>query len=106
MTVIRRRDDQALTALARGIVRGDYLIVGGRREWLTSLAFMAEHLAGCSNLGLVLVPVDPHLGGYWVNGAVPGLTLTCTPVAKGDMRALQRKVDAMNAALYPERTEA
>jgi len=100
--VIRRADDDRLTELARGIVRNDYLIVDDRPEWSTSLLFMAESLVAYRNLGLVLVPVAPHLGGLWINGAVPGVTVSCVPVAKGDVARLSRKVDDMNAALFPE----
>jgi hypothetical protein len=99
---VRRVSDARLTELARGIVVREYVIADDRREWLTSLALVGGVLARHHNLGAVLVPVGPHLGGYWINGIAPGVTLQCTAVAKGDLPALQRKVDAMRAALYPE----
>lgn len=101
MTVIRRASAERLTELARGIVRFEFLIVDGAREWQTSLLLMSEELTKVRNLGAILVPVGPHLGGYWLNGKVPGITLSVVMVAKGDLRDLQRRVDAMNAALYP-----
>lgn len=102
MKVIRRADDARLTELARGIVRKDYLIVDNDPSWRTSLALIAGGFGQARNLGMILVPVAPHLGGYWINGVAPGVTLECVLVAKGDMPALKRKVDAMNAALFPE----
>lgn len=102
MSVIRRATDERLTELARGIVRGDYLTADTSRDWLHSLCMMAETIASMTNLGALLVPVGPHLGGVWLNGRVPGVTIQAVPVAKGDMPALRRKVDAMNAALFPE----
>ena len=102
MSVIRRATPERLTELARGIARGDYMVADDSRDWLHSLMMMGPSISKASNLGLILVPVGPHLGGYWLNGRVPGVTITCVLVAKGDMRELQKRVDTMNAALYPE----
>ena len=99
--MLRRATPERLVELARGIVRGDYLVPTDAADWQTSLSLMAPSIVSAHNLGAVLVPVGPHLGGYWLNGRVPGVTLSCVLVAKGDLRALQRHVDAMNAALYP-----
>lgn len=99
--MIRRAGDERLTELARGIVRGEYLVADTSPDWLHSLMMMGGAIADTRNVGLVLVPVDPHLGGYWLNGRVPGVTITCVMVAKGDVSDLQRRVDRMNAALYP-----
>lgn len=101
-TMVRRATSERLTELARGIVRGDYLIVDDTRDWQVSLAMVAGSLVATRNLGLVLVPVGPHLGGYWINGNVPGVTLTCVMVAKGHLSERSRRVDTMNAALYPD----
>lgn len=104
--MIRRRDRAALVQLARGIVRGDLMIVDDDPLWVTPLIFMAEAIASARNLGAVLVPVGPHLGGWWVNGKVPGIVVQCTLVAKGDMPALRKLVDEMQAALYPDEDQA
>lgn len=100
--MIRRASDERLTELARGIARRDYLIADASREWVGALMLMAPALAKHSNLGTVLVPVAPHTGGMWVNGKCPAVVLECVPVAKGDLPALERKLTAMHAALYPE----
>jgi hypothetical protein len=100
--VIRRAGPERLTELARGIVRGEYLVADTSRDWLHSLMMMGEAIANTRNCGLVLVPVDAHLGSTWLNGRVPGVTITCVLVAKGDVADLQRRVDRMNTALYPE----
>ena len=105
MKVIRRATPERLTELARGIVRGDYLIVDDDRDWQVSLSLIAGALQA-RNLGLILVPVQPHMRGYWLNGRVPALTLECALVAKGDVKDLQRRVDTMNAALFPEVSNA
>lgn len=102
MAVVQRATSQRLTELARGLARGEYLIADDRREWLASLLFMAEPLAACSNLGIVLVPVAPHLGGHWVNGIAPGVTVQCVPVAREDVDELVRRWSAMHAALHPD----
>lgn len=91
--------------LARGIVTGDILVADGSQEWVSSLLLMAAGGAfdRVPNLGLVLVPVGPHLGSYWINGRVPAVTHRCEMVAKGQIDELQAIVDEMNAALHPER---
>lgn len=101
MKVVPRVDDERIIELARGIVRGDYLVVDEDGDWLTSLILIGSAIAEARNVGLVLVPVGPHLGGYWINGRVPGVTLECVMVAKGDMPKLLRRVKAMEEALFP-----
>ena len=100
---LRRADSQRLTELARGLAKNEYLAVDVERvpEWTTSLMMIADGIVNVRNLGVILVPVGPHMGGYWINGRVPAVTLTCVLVAKGDMPELRRRLKEMNAALYP-----
>jgi hypothetical protein len=100
--MIRRATPERLTELARGIARDQYLIVDDSPEWVLSLSMMGDSLLAARNLGMVLVPVGPHLGGYWINGEVPGVTISCVVVAKGDVRELTKRVKQMLAALYPD----
>lgn len=104
--MLRRSSSERLTELARGIVRREYLIVDDSPEWKISLSMVAEGIVNVRNLGAILVPVAPHMRGYWINDTAPGVTLTCTLVAKGDLPELQKRVDAMHAALYPDETKA
>ncbi len=103
MTVNRATPEQ-LTELARGIACGDYLVVDGdNADWTLSLALIADSIIDAGDdLGLVLVPVGPHMGGYWINGRVPGVTVTCTFVAAGDVAELQERLNRMHDALYPQ----
>lgn len=102
--LIRRAEPERLTHLARGVVRGDYLVVDMKAhpEWGMSLAFIAEGIMNVRNLGMILVPVASHQKGYWINGAVPGVTLECVLVAKGDLPDLRRRIKKMNDALFPD----
>lgn len=93
---------ERLTELARGIARGDYLIADDSKDWLLSLSMMGEAISSADNLGLILVPVNPHLGGYWLNGSVPGVTITCVLVALEDVPELQTRVETMMQALFPD----
>lgn len=104
-TVIRRKTPEQITTTARRIVTDQLIIVDVEKHpgpWGTSLLFMAEHLAQVRNLGAILVPVAPHVGGYWINGTVPAITLECELVARGDLPALSREIERMQAALFPE----
>jgi len=105
MAAIRRISPERLVELARGVVRGDYLIVEDDRDWQTSLMLLAA--AGAfdrvPNLGTILVPTGGvHARGRWLNGRVPAATFECVMVAKGDVPALARHIERMNAALFPE----
>jgi len=105
MAAVRRKPAEELAHLARGVVRGDYLIVQADDDWRASLALLAA--AGAfdrvPNLGTILVPTGgPNGRGYWLNGRVPACTFECVMVAKGDMPALIAHVERMNAALWPE----
>lgn len=104
-TVIRRKSADEITRIARRVITDKLIIVDFERypdQWRTSLLLMADHLSQVRNLGAVLVPVAPHLRGYWLSGIVPGITLECELVAKGDVPALAREIERMHAALFPE----
>lgn len=104
MKVIKRRTEEQLVELARGIVTDHTMIADlNDRDWQHSLALLLPALAEYRNLGCVLVPLGPHMSGYWLNGKVPGITLQVMAVAKGDLRHLDVLIKTMHKALHPER---
>jgi hypothetical protein len=89
---------------AREIVTGEQMVVDfNDRDWQASLSLL---LSGwrepAVNLGCVLVPKGPHLKGYWLNGRVPGVTLSAKLVAVEDIPRLEVHLERMYAALHPE----
>lgn len=101
---LRRLDDTSLTELARGIVTDKYLVADMADEtWQSSLTLLVQGLKGVPpNVGLVVVPVAPHLKGYWANGNIPAVTLSVQFVPEEDLAALQAKIDVMSAVLWPD----
>jgi|SRR5215471_2980534 len=105
MAWVRRHPPERITELARGLVRGDYLVVEERPEWRTSLMLMAAGglFDRVPNLGAILVPTyGVHARGRWINGVAPAATFECVLVAKGDVPALTRQWQAMWDALHPD----
>lgn len=99
-------DDDVITT-ARGIVTGQLMIVDlERHEWQMSLALMMEALADLPNLGAILVPLEPHQGGRWINGIAPGCTMKLRTVAEEDVERVNIEVRRMHDVLYPGRADA
>jgi hypothetical protein len=100
---VERATEERLTEFARGIVTGDYMLAqGDDPDWQASLSLIASAITEHDNVGAVLVPVAPHMGGPWLNGRVPAMTMSLDLVAVEDVPALQEKVDTMWTALHPE----
>ncbi len=100
MKVIRNRDD--LEQVAIDLVRGDYMIPSDDNAWDGFFLLYGDTLRSFRNLGCVLIPVRPHLGGRWVNGRAPGVVVECLPINKGDTKRLDRLWKAKHIALYGE----
>ncbi len=94
-----------LVEWARGIVRSDILVVDlDDRDWMSSLALLigAWREVVPVNIGLVLVPVAPHMRGYWLNAHVPAVTLECYLVPEEQVPELRAHIDRMWDALHPD----
>jgi hypothetical protein len=96
-----------VTEVARGIVTGDLLIADlSMPEWQTSLALIVSALpeqeARWKRIGLILVPVRPHMNGRWINGIAPGCTFECRLVHVNDVQRVGEAMAPMWGALYPE----
>lgn len=102
MKIIRNQPPERLTELARGIVTNEYLVADASMDWAMSLTLLAPAILELKNLGCVMVPVAPHSSGYWLNGHVPGVTLTCLPINRGDAKRIMAIANRMNKALWPE----
>jgi len=90
---------------ARGMVTGELLIADmERHEWQTSMALI---LSGADpstfeDVGLVVVPLGPHLAIHWINGTAPGCTFQCRMIHRDDVALLQDECERMLRALYPD----
>jgi hypothetical protein len=95
-----------LTEVARGIVTGQLMMAHlYDPDWQVSLSLL---LAAWGeepvppNIGLILVPLNVHARGMWLNGRVPAVTLECRLVATESVESLMAVVRRMNEVLYPE----
>jgi hypothetical protein len=97
-----RLDDELRTELARKIVLHEMLVADlTNPAWQTSLALIIAGLdeSAIPDIGLILVPLAPHMGGYWINGTAPGMTVAATLIHRDDVDELSAVVDRMGAAL-------
>jgi hypothetical protein len=97
-----RLDDELRTELARKIVTHQMLVADlSRVEWQTSLALIIGGIPeeSVKQVGLILVPMDKHMGGYWINGTAPGCTVAATLIHRDDVAGLDALVTKMDLAL-------
>jgi hypothetical protein len=99
-------DDETVLDYARQIVTDKMLVADlSDRDWQMSLALIISAMDEDGgpeippNIGAVLVPVAPHLKGYWLNGRVPGVTISAVLVASESMDPLRAQVSRMLEAL-------
>ena len=93
--------DAEVHELALGIYRDQYLIVDDDPYWGSALMFMAPTLLEHQHeLGGVLVPLAPHMGGLW-GGNVPALVLECKLISKPSWIRLSDEYDRILAATQP-----
>lgn len=93
---------------ARGVVTNEYLVanVGDDQDWQHSMMLLLSawdpdeippNLSTC-----FLVPLAPHQAGRWLNGRVPGVTISAVPVAMESLDPLNAKITEMWQALNPD----
>jgi hypothetical protein len=103
---LERLAEAKIIEYARGIVSNDILVVDlTDHAWESSMALLMFAIARDAippNVGAILVPVRPHLRGYWLNGAVPAVALECYLVPVEDLPGLRAHVDNMWTALHPD----
>lgn len=102
-TVLRMTEAQ-ITETAREIVTNQLMIADlSQREWQDSLALlfsMVEDRGG--TIGMILVPMGPHLRGYWINNRAPAVTWECRCVHRNDVERLRSTIEGMLSALHPD----
>lgn len=104
---VPRMTEEQIVETARRIVTGDLMIADPEdRDWQMSLWLLINTWKDRPvNLGLILVPLGPHMSGRWLNGRVPGVTMEASLVAQEDMEALDAEYRRMWTALHPEAQE-
>lgn len=60
---------------------------------------MASALRDVENLGAIIVPVAPHMGGRWLNGYVPGVTVELSIIPSESVEAVDAEITRMREAL-------
>lgn len=106
-TPVPRMTEEAIVETARRMVTGDLMVADPNdRDWQMSLWLLIAAMENRPpNLGLILVPLGPHMSGRWLNGRVPGVTFEATFVAEEDVTALGEEYERMWKALHPEPKE-
>jgi len=97
--------DEEIVKFARGVITSQFMLADANdRDWAHSLML----LISCWNpvppnaSSLFLVPLDAHQGGRWLNGRVPGVTISAVCVPMESVEALIAKCDEFHALLHPE----
>jgi hypothetical protein len=90
---------------ARGVITQQYMLADARdHDWAMSLTLLLcawkSVPENCSSL--FLVPMAAHQNGRWLNGRVPGVTVSAVPVPMENVVALIAKCDEFYALLHPE----
>jgi len=91
---------------AVGVVTNTMLLADADdRDWQHSLALLlwgiAERMP--ENMSTIfLVPLAEHMGGRWLNGRVPGVTMRAHPVPLEQCQQLFDKIAELDRALRPQ----
>ena len=97
--------DADIIRYARGVITNEFMLANANdRDWAQSLMLMLsawkEIPANASSL--FLVPLDAHQNMHWLNGRVPGVTVSAIPVAMESVDALIAKCDEFYRLLHPD----
>ena len=92
---------------ARGVVTQEYMLANvNDRDWQTSLMLLLslwkekDIPENCSSV--FLIPMSQHMGGRWLNGRVPAVTLSATAVAVESVEPLLEKIQEFWQLMNPE----
>jgi hypothetical protein len=97
--------DADIVRYARGVITQEYMLANANDiDWYHSLILLIAHWnPRPENISsLFLVPMAPHAGGRWLNGRVPGVTISAVPVAMESVDALIAKCDEFYRLLHPD----
>jgi hypothetical protein len=94
---------------ARGVITNEYLVANvNDHDWQFSMSLLLcawdkddipPNLSTC-----FLVPLAPHANGRWLNGRVPGVTISAIAVPMESVDMLNDKIQEMWAMLNPDTT--
>lgn len=96
--------DAQIDEYARGVVTNTMLLADATdRDWRASLMLILLGIGEPpENMStIMLVPMAEHMGGRWLNGRVPGVTMRAHPVPVEQVRQLLDRIDEMDRALNP-----
>ena len=90
---------------ARGVITQEYMLadVAHDRDWQHSLMLLmsAWTKVPANASTIFLVPMAAHQNGRWLNGRVPGVTLSAVCVPLESVEALIRQCDIFYDLLHP-----
>jgi hypothetical protein len=93
---------------ARGVITQEYMLadVAQDRDWQHSLMLLmsAWKQVPANASTVFLVPMAAHAGGRWLNGRVPGVTLSAVCVPLESVEALISQCDKFYDLLHPGET--
>lgn len=90
---------------AREVVTQEAMLADVRdQDWSHSLMLMlcAWNPIPANLSTLFIVPMGPHMSGRWLNGRVPGVTISAKPVPMESAQALVEQIMAFDKLLHPE----
>jgi len=93
---------------ARGVITQEYMLadVAQDHDWQISLMLLmsAWKKVPANASTVFLVPMAAHAGGRWLNGRVPGVTLSAVCVPLESVEALISQCDKFYDLLHPGET--
>lgn len=93
---------------ARGVITQEYMLadVATDRDWQHSMMLLmsAWKKVPANASTVFLVPMAAHAGGRWLNGRVPGVTLSAVCVPLESVEALISQCDKFYDLLHPGET--
>jgi hypothetical protein len=97
--------DDEIVKYARGVITGQYMLADATdRDWSMSMMLMLSMWKPIpSNASVTfLVPMAEHQNGRWLNGRVPGVTMSAVCVPMESVEALIAKCDEFWKFLNPD----
>lgn len=101
-------DDADIVRYARGVITQEYMLadVATDRDWQMSLMLLmsAWKKVPANASTIFLVPLAAHQNGRWLNGRVPGVTLSAVCVPLESVEDLIGQCDKFYDLLHPGET--
>jgi hypothetical protein len=102
---LKPMSDDDIVKYARGVITQEYMLADIQdHDWQMSLMLLMSAMKSipANASTYFLVPMAAHQGGRWLNGRVPGVTLSAVMVPMENVEALFKQLNDFYYALHPE----